>query len=175
MARLFSTDIAATFPHFLQNVTITNLGSKRALAPDSPSFLLLRACEVAHYRGNDSLALEFAARFEAERNQRHQLVAVDDMTLFIDRDQTVGIAVERKANIGSARNHGLLEQFGMSRSAFLVDVETVRRNAKGNDLGTELPQGLRCDVIGRTVGAIGSRLWRPSRRRCCSGTCPLAN
>ena len=42
-----------------------------------------------------------------ERDQRHQLVAVDHPALLVDHDQPVGVAVEREADVGAARDHRL--------------------------------------------------------------------
>ena len=47
---------------------------------------------------------------QAERDQRHQLVAVDQPALLVDHDQPVGIAVEREADVRAARDHRLLQQ-----------------------------------------------------------------
>ena len=47
---------------------------------------------------------------QPERDQRHQLVAVDQPALLVDDDQPVGIAVERQADVRAARDHRLLEE-----------------------------------------------------------------
>ena len=49
-------------------------------------------------------------RCEPERDQGHQLVAVDDPPLLVDDDQPVGVAVEREADMGAVLDHRLLQQ-----------------------------------------------------------------
>ena len=72
----------------------------------------------------------------------------------VDDDQPVGVAVERDADVGAARDHRLLQQLRLGRAAVLVDVEAVGRDADRDDLGAELPQRLGRDVVGGAVGAI---------------------
>ena len=91
---------------------------------------------------------------QAERDQRHQLVAVDQLALLVDDDQPVGVAVEREADVGAARDHRFLEQLRMGRAAVVVDVEAVGRDAERDHLGAQLPQRLGRDVVGGAVGAI---------------------
>ena len=74
--------------------------------------------EVGHHRRDHRAAVQLAAPLQAERDQRHQLVAVDQLALLVDDDQPVGVAVEREADVGAARDHRLLQQLrdGSSRS-----------------------------------------------------------
>ena len=95
---------------------------------------------------------------QAERDQRHQLVAVDHLALLIDDDQAVGVAVEREADVCAARDHGLLEKLRVGRTAIVVDVEAVGRDADRDDLCPKLPQRLGRDVVSGAVGAIDDDL-----------------
>ena len=40
-------------------------------------------------------------RAQVSRDHRHQLVAIDDLAVFVDDDDAVGIAIERDADIGA--------------------------------------------------------------------------
>ena len=42
----------------------------------------------------------------------------------------------------------------MGRAALLVDIETVGRDAQGNDLGAQLIEGERRDLVGGAMGAV---------------------
>ena len=55
---------------------------------------------------------------EVERGDREDLVAVDERAAFVDRDDAVGVAVEREAGVGARDEHRLLEvgRGGSSRS-----------------------------------------------------------
>ena len=48
---------------------------------------------------------ELSVSRQAGRDQRHQLVAVEDHAALVGDDQPVGVAVERDADIGAAREH----------------------------------------------------------------------
>ena len=58
--------------------------------------------EVGHHR-RDQPAARAAGPRRAQplRDQRHHLVAVDDLALLVDDDQPVGVAVERDADVGA--------------------------------------------------------------------------
>ena len=70
--------------------------------------------EVRHDRRDDRAAPSARRGLQAERrDQRHQLVAVDQLALLVDDDQAVGVAVEREADVGAAGDDRLLQQLGM--------------------------------------------------------------
>ena len=110
--------------------------------------------EIGHDGGNDAAAAQPAALVPLGGDERHQLVAIDQIAALIDEDQPVGIAVERDADVGPELPHLVLQLVGGGRAAIVVDVEAVRLDADGDDLGAELPQGVGGDAIGGTVGAI---------------------
>ncbi len=91
---------------------------------------------------------------KSKRDQRHELVAIDDLAFLVDDDQPVGIAIECDTDVGAAGHHRLLQKLRLCRSALVVDVESVRSNADRHYLGSELPQRFGRDVIRSAVGAI---------------------
>ena len=91
---------------------------------------------------------------EPKRDQRHELVAVDDLSRLVDDHQPVGVAIERDADVGAARDHRLLQQLRLGRAAVLVDVEAVGGDPDRNHFGAKLPQGFGRDMVGGAVGAI---------------------
>ena len=90
----------------------------------------------------------------ASGNHRHQLIAVDQMTLFIDDHDAVGIAVERDPDIGAHLAHLGGQRCGVGRTAILVDVEAVRIDAERDHLRAQFPQCFRRHLVGRAVRAI---------------------
>ena len=74
--------------------------------------------------------------------------------MLITDHQPVRIAVERNANIGAIVTDRLGHGFGMGRAAIGIDVHTIGRNTDRNHLCTQLIEGRRGDLIGRTIGAI---------------------
>ena len=98
--------------------------------------------------------VEASVRLPALRDDRHQLVAVDDMAFFVDDQHAVGVAVERDADIGAHFAHFGGERFGRGRADVAVDVEAVGLDADREHLGAEFPQSFGRDLIGGAVGAI---------------------
>ena len=88
------------------------------------------------------------------RNHREQLVAIDQVPAFIGQDDPIGVAIERDADVGAHFAHLAAQGFRRGRSAFLVDVESIRLDADRNNIGAQLPQRFRHHPIGRAVGAI---------------------
>src|SRR5690606_7584902 len=86
------------------------------------------------------------------------LVTVDDLAFFIADNQPVGIAVKRKAKIGTVLDHAFLQDADGGRAAVFVDVGAVGGNADGNHLGAQFVQDARGDLVGRAVGAIDDDL-----------------
>ena len=59
--------------------------------------------EVRHHGRDDGVASELAAFVQIERDDRQHLVAVDEVAALVDRDHTVGVAVEREAGVARPR------------------------------------------------------------------------
>ncbi len=95
-------------------------------------------------------------------DQRHQLVAVDDVALLIGDDHPVGIAIERDADVGAHLAHLLAHGLRRGRAAFLVDVEAVRLVADLHDLGAELPQRRWRHLVAAPC-AVSMTMRKPSR------------
>ena len=61
--------------------------------------------EIGHDRRDQGATREPAVARQARRDQRHQLVAVENDAALVGDDQPVGVAVERDADIGAPRQH----------------------------------------------------------------------
>jgi hypothetical protein len=116
-------DVAAALAHFLENIAIADFRPNELEARFAK--LPLEA-EVGHDRGDHGIALQLSPRAQSKRDQRHQLVAVDDLALLVDHDQPIGVAVESDPDVGAAGDNRFLEKLGMRRTAFVVNVEAVR-------------------------------------------------
>ena len=90
----------------------------------------------------------------AFRDHRQQLVAIDNMSLLVDDNDAVGVAVERNADVGAHLAYLAAQRVGRRRTAFAVDVEAVGLDADRNDIGAELPERIRRDPVAGAVGAI---------------------
>ena len=151
MAGLLAAEIAAERAHLLDDIAVADGG---AVQPDILRREKALETEIGHDRRDQRAAREPTAARQAGRDQRHQLVAVENDAALVGDDQPVGIAVERDADIGAPRQHLAPHLFGRQRAAFAVDVEAVGRDAEREDLGAELPEHGRGDLVGGAVRAI---------------------
>ena len=151
MTRLFAAEVAAEGAHLLDHIAITDRG---AVQPKPPPGKAALQSEIGHDRGDQRAARQPLATCQVCRDQRHQLIAIEDRAAFVGDDQPVGIAVERDAEIGAARQHLAAHLLGSHRAAFAVDVEPVRRHADAEHLGAKLPEHGRSHLVGGAVGAI---------------------
>ena len=87
-------------------------------------------------------------------DHRQQLVAVDDLALLIDHHDTVGIAVERDADVGAHLAYLVDQRGGGGGADLAIDVEAVGVDADGDDLCTEFPQRLGGNLVGGAVSAV---------------------
>ncbi len=151
MTRLFPAHIHPVSAHFFQHIAVTHFGTYQ--------FQML-ACQIAfqtkvgHHRGDNTAACQQTILAHRCRHQRHDLVAIDNLALFIDNNQPVGIAIQRNANMRACGNHGLLQGRHMGGTNPIVDILAVGRNADGGNLCPQLPDCSWCNLIGRPIGAI---------------------
>ena len=155
MPRLLAADVETAGLHRFQHITIAHPGAvqRQAMAGQQP----LKP-QVGHHRRHQPATAQTAGFGGAQRDQRHDLVTIDDLALFIDNDQPVGIAIERNADIGAAFQHLHLQRLGVRRTDIVVDVEAVGRHPDRNNLGAQLPQRFGRHLVRRAVGAIDDDL-----------------
>ena len=86
--------------------------------------------KVGHHGRDHGIALEVAAALQAERDQRHELIAVDHLPLLIDNDQAIGVAIEREADVRAVLAT-VSEQLRVRRAAAVVDVRPLGETPSG--------------------------------------------
>jgi hypothetical protein len=109
--------------------------------------------EIRHHRGHGTGG-EPVVFLKTLGDHRQELVAVDEMAALVDDDHTVGVAVERDADIGPHFPHFPAQFLGRGRAAIAVDIDAVWFDPDRNHLGAELPQAFRHHPVGRTMGAV---------------------
>ncbi len=87
-----------------------------------------------------------------------QLIPIDDAAEMIDHDEPITVAIERKSHIGAHAGHGELQQLRRRGAAAIVDVAAVGRAADRHDLGAEVGEDARADLVGGAVGAVDDDL-----------------
>ncbi len=109
--------------------------------------------QVAHDRAHHR-ALQRAGLLPRAGDDVQQLVAVEHATQVVDHHQPVAVAVQRNAHGGAHARHGQLQQFRRRRAAAIVDVAAIGRAADGDDVGAEVGQQPRPDLVAGAVGAV---------------------
>ena len=61
---------------------------------------------------DDGVAPQQPAVVQVDRGDRDDLVTVDELTVLVDRDHAVGVAVERESDLRMRREHRRLELLG---------------------------------------------------------------
>ena len=163
MPGLLAADDAAGLEHALEHVSVADAGDLD-LAADALHVLV--EADVAHDGGGDQVVLETAFFLEHLCTDADHFVAVDDPALFVDRDQTVRIAVVRHAHERAFVDDRFAESFRVGGTAVLVDVEPVRRIADHGDIRAERFIHLARDRVRRAVGAIQHKFDTGQVHRC---------
>ncbi len=91
--------------------------------------------EVAHHRRDQRAVDEHAALGHREREDRHDLVAVDDAAEVVDGEAAVGVAVVGDAEVGAVVHDRGREGLEVGRADAVVDVEAVGVGADHGDAG----------------------------------------
>ena len=94
----------------------------------------------------------------ARRNHREDLVPVDNLAVLVGDHDPVGIAIERNAHMRTGFEHLAANGSGEGRAAAVIDVAPVGAHRDGHNLRPQLPQGCRCRLVGRAIGAIDDHL-----------------
>ena len=95
---------------------------------------------------------------KVQREDAHDLVAVDDVAAGVHGQAPVGVAVVADAQVRLMLDDRSLQVLQMGGAVPVVDVEPVRIGADDGDVGAGLPEGPRRDHRGRTVGGVDDHM-----------------
>ena len=155
MTTLLTTDTAAVLSHILIDVLVTHcsLGVANALFIKS----LIQA-KVGHDRSNDGIGQQLTTLLHVAAVDVQDVVASDDITLFIHTQATVSIAIIGETDVQPLLYHELLQALDVGRTSIVVDVQTVGLCI--DDIGVR-PQSIEhrlSDIPGTAVGAVQANL-----------------
>ena len=107
VAALLAAEPGARDLHALEDVLVAD-----RRADDLPAGRLdgLLQPAVREHRHDERAARQLPAREPVEGQDAEDLVAVDDPARRVDRDEPVGVAIEREADVGARRDDGLGER-----------------------------------------------------------------
>ena len=98
MTGRLAADIVAAAQHLFENIAVADL---RAHELDALAFEKALQSEIRHHGGDDTRLGEAAVFLPALRDHREQLVAIDQVSALIDKNDAVGVAIERDADVGA--------------------------------------------------------------------------
>src|SRR5438105_5985300 len=150
VAGIFSAQVPALGDELLEHVSVAD---PDALENDAGAHEGVLEAEIAHQRADDA-ARQHAAPLVVARDHVEELIAVVDDAGGVDHHEAIAVAVEPDSEIGAVALHFFDEQPRIRCAAIGVDVHAVRRVADGHDVGAELVEHRRRDVIARAMRAI---------------------
>ena len=155
MAALLAADAAAVFGHVLINILVTDgsLGVADALLVER-----LVQTEVGHDGGDDGVHQQLAALFHVAAVNVQDVVAGDDVALFIHTEAAVGVAVVGKADVEVVLHNELLQTLNVGGAGVQVDVQAVGLVVDDVGVCTESIKNALGNVPAGTVGAVQADL-----------------
>ena len=105
-------------------------------------------------RDDEAATRQRVARQPVESQDPEHLVAIDDLAGRIDRDEPVGIAVEREADVRSGRDDRLGERRRGRGARAHVDVDAVGLGMDDVEPGAGRGEDLRSDHRSRPVRRV---------------------
>ena len=151
VAGLLAAEVEAVLEHGLADVAVAD---RRADHGETDILEEALEAEIGHNRDGDGRLGEAPVRRPRFGDGRKQLIAVDQLALFVDDDDPVGVAVERDADVGADLDDLGGERGRRGGADPGVDVEAVGFDADGEDFGAEFPERRRGNLVSGTVGAI---------------------
>ena len=89
--------------------------------------------EVAHHGRDERVGHEVPAVLHRDREDRHDLVAVDDAPARVDREAAVGVSVVGDADIGTDPHDVRREGVEVGGADAVIDVQAVRVGSDHRD------------------------------------------
>ena len=123
MSALLAADIVSIAEHGFDDIAVADLGAEDFSTVGFEGFI---EAKVAHDGRNQGAAFEAAALEVIHRRDGHDLVAIDQLAVFVAEQDAVGIAIVGDTDVRLALAGELLDLLGMGASAVGVDVCAVR-------------------------------------------------
>ena len=160
MAGLLSAQTAAVLAHVFIDVLVADRGFGVA---DPGRVERLVQAEIGHQGGDDRVGEQLAALLHVLAVDVKDVVAGDDIALFIDAQAAVRIAVVGEADVQPVVHNELLQSLNVRRTGVPVDVEAVRLGVDDIGLGAQRVEHRLCDVPRAAVRAVQTDPHTPER------------
>ena len=151
MSALLAADIVSIAEHGFDDIAVADLGAEDFSPVGFEGFI---EAEVAHDGGNQRAAFKAAALEVIDCCDGHNLVTIDQLTIFVTEQDAVRIAVVGDTDVRLALAGELLDLLWMGASAVGVDVCAVRMVVDDDQVGAEFAQDAGAGLVGGAVRAI---------------------
>ena len=149
MAALLSADAMAVRRHIFVYVFVTDL---RLLVADTDLVQRFVQAEIRHNSSDHLIIQQFTALFHIKAVDVEDVVAGDNVPLFIHAQAAVRIAVVRKTHVQAVIDNEFLKVFDMSGAAVGIDIVPVRSVVDHVRL---CAQSVKYTLRDRPGGAVG--------------------
>ena len=110
--------------------------------------------QVGHNGRDNGIVQQFATLFHVAAVDIQNVVASDDIALFVHAQATVSVTVIGKTNIQTLFHHKLLQALNMGGACIVIDVQAVRLVIDHIGVCTQCIKDGFCNVPGTTIGTV---------------------
>ncbi len=153
MPGVFPSQLPVPFLEHFQHVAIADLGARER---NSQFFQRALEREIGHQGPHHSSQAPAFCALAGDHVQ--QLIAVVERAVAVGHEHSVPVAVERDAEVRLVLSHRALQGRGVGRAGPVVDVEAVGAYPDRNDIGAQLVEHVRGDMVSGAVGAVDDDL-----------------
>ena len=151
VAALFAAEVEISRNHFFNHVTISHFGANHSAAVGRERFV---QAKVTHH-GRDQRVIAKLIRFQKiERGDDQNFVTINDLAVFIAKQNPVGVAIVSDTDIGVGQFYDALNFVRMGTAASVVDIHSVRLVVCDRDVGPELAQNARRRFVSGAIRNI---------------------
>ncbi|MNQ86609.1 hypothetical protein D3C85_1018080 [compost metagenome] len=155
MTRLLPAEVVAAFTHLFHHVAIAY---SRLQSLQARFFNPFEKANIRHHRRHNGAVVQLPLAIQRIAKNTQDEVAVDFITLLIDRDQTIRVAVKSKPDGCAMLNHLGAKLLRVGGAAIIVDVAPIRLCADGDHFRSQLAEDQRRQLIGGAMRAIKHNL-----------------
>ena len=155
MPRLLAADRIAVCTHGLEDIAVPDC---RHLNASAKLCDRLVESDVRHHRCHNGFVRQPSRMDHLGGTGDEDVVAVDQLTFFIEAETAVGIPVMCDADVRTALEYRTAQRVQMCRATAVVDIHTIRQCMDHLHLCAETAEHFRHRLIGGTVRAVEHNL-----------------
>src|SRR5438876_9720686 len=99
MPALLSAQIQLPLQHFFDHVAVAHLCANHFPTVSRERFI---QTEVAHHGADERVLLKLSGTQQIDGSNREDLIAIDDLTFLVTKENAVGVAIVREARLNAA-------------------------------------------------------------------------